>query len=89
MKVLLMGQCKSGKTSLWTQLVIKGYAYSYVPTIGVDFTILFVKRGEDYQKVNLWDTSGQERFGSVTNCYIPNSDIVLFVIDVTDPDSLQ
>ena len=40
-------------------------------------------------KVILWHGPGQERFMSVTNSYLKNADIILFVYDITNKNSLE
>lgn len=34
--------------------------------------------------VNLWDTVGQEKFESLTKLFLKDSEIVIFVYDITD-----
>ena len=48
-----------------------------------------MKRDENYQKVILWETRGHSIFKTIEIANIRGTLIMLFVIDVSDPDSLQ
>lgn len=39
--------------------------------------------------VNLWDTVGQEKFESLTKLFLKDSEIVIFVYDITDKKSFE
>ena len=40
--------------------------------------------------MQLWDTSiGSERYKSISKAYLRGTDLLLFVIDVSDPEALQ
>ena len=40
-------------------------------------------------KINLWDTIGQERFRSLTTVFLKDSQIVIFVCDLTSKESFK
>ena len=44
--------------------------------------------GQNYF-IKIWDTCGQERFRSLTANYYKNSDGIILVFDVNNPDSFQ
>jgi len=39
--------------------------------------------------MDIWDTAGQERFRSLLTLYYKNSDAVVIVFDLTDPQTLD
>ena len=45
-----------------------------------------VFKGEQRLSVNLWDTSGQERFKSITPIYYRDAHVVVLVVDLSEPD---
>ena len=48
-----------------------------------------VKINEKEYIVQLWDTAGQEKFRSVSKIYFKDSDIVIFVYDITNEKSFN
>ena len=83
-KVILVGQAGTGKTSLINsamgQQFIEGKEQS---TISSSFVTKKINIGEKSYSVNLWDTIGQEKFRSLTKIFIKDSKIVIFVYDIT------
>jgi small GTP-binding protein len=56
--------------------------------LGVDFKLHNIKLGDKVVRLHVWDTAGQERYRSITSSYYRNSDGILLVFDMTNPDSL-
>ena len=88
-KIVIMGNCKVGKTSLLRQYsyTYNGHRLSwnnnYNATIG---TVFFVKKLKlNNQKVQLviWDTSGNNKFHSISLPLYKNSDIIIIMYDIT------
>ncbi len=75
--------------------MIRRYAHNvfsenWKPTIGVDFAQKLIDWNATTEvSVQLWDVSGQERFGAVTRCYYRNSSAAMVVFDITQPDALR
>jgi small GTP-binding protein len=65
------------------------YTESFISTIGVDFKIRTVDVGGKTVKLQLWDTSGQERFRTITSSYYRGAHAILLCLDVTDRDSIK
>ena len=90
LKILVVGDMGTGKTSLIRQYVHGFFSEFYKSTIGVDFAHKDVKWGDDMLvNLQLWDISGQERFGSVTHMYYQEAVGALVVFDVMNPRSLD
>ena len=74
-KVLLLGNSAVGKTCLFNQFVQGVFREVNDATIGVDFKLKDVsyksdKTGNVYNiKLEVWDTSGQERFQAIAKSY--------------------
>ena len=74
-KVLLLGAAGVGKTCLFNQFVSGVFSETTNATIGCDMKIKDVsyksdKTGNVYNiKLEVWDTSGQERFQSLAKQY--------------------
>jgi len=58
MKIVVIGNVATGKTSLCVRWAHGTFTDHYKATVGVDFVV----KGD----CQLWDVAGQERFGAVT-----------------------
>jgi len=88
-KILLIGDINVGKTSLISRFVDEKFKESYISTIGVEYKQKQILL--DGRKVNLqiWDTSGQERFKALTKNFYQKGDCVIFVFDITEMKSFS
>lgn len=86
-KVLIVGDCKVGKSSLWARLTGSKFSYEYKSTIGIDFSIHNITRNGRQVKMRVWDTTGQKRFRSVVETYYKATQFVVVVYSVEDPQS--
>ena len=62
-KVMLVGDCRVGKSSIFHRFVDARFDPKYIATIGVDFGVRTIEIGNAVAKLQIWDTAGQERFG--------------------------
>jgi small GTP-binding protein len=83
-KVVIVGDSAAGKTSILNRYVYEKFCTSVPTTLGVDFTH---KEVSDDTDLVLWDTAGQERFQSITSSLYRGAHAVMFVYDVSSPDS--
>jgi Ras-related protein Rab-18 len=83
MKILMVGDSGVGKSSLLIRFTSDTFADMSSPTIGVDFKLKMVNKGEKRVKLTLWDTAGQERFRTLTSSYYRGAQGIVLVYDVT------
>lgn len=84
-KIVLLGNCTVGKTSIADRLT-KNIFYDYTETtIGAAYSLL--KKGNI--NMDLWDTAGQERYMSLMPMYFRSADILLLVYDLSDLQSVD
>ncbi|KAI8059097.1 P-loop containing nucleoside triphosphate hydrolase protein [Gongronella butleri] len=90
LKVVIIGDGGTGKTSLRNQYIHRRFTNAYKATIGADFITKEVVR-DDGRKVvlQLWDTAGQERFQSLGVAYYRGADACVLVYDVNNYTSFQ
>lgn len=90
-KVLFLGDCGVGKSSIIRQYVYSTFSLQYRSTIGVDFSSYRDFRASDGTPVQLqiWDTAGQERFGSLGTSFYRGADGLVLVYDVNNPQSIN
>merc|ERR1712086_175165 len=87
-KLLLIGDSKVGKSSLLSRFT-DGIYTAPVATIGVDFKIRTVESRGRCCMVQIWDTSGDDRFRTITGSYFRGAHAVLLVYSITSLESFQ
>lgn len=86
-KILLIGGSGVGKTCLLRRYVEGEFPLNSKATLGLDFKIRTLIVDKDEIRLQLWDTSGQERFRSMTQAYYRGAAGIVIVYDVTAEDS--
>ena len=89
LKLLILGDSNVGKTSLLLTYVDNYFPDSHVATIGIDYKIKEVDINGLKLKLQIWDTSGQERFRSMTHTFLKNANGIAFVYDITNKKSFE
>ncbi|GAM24672.1 hypothetical protein SAMD00019534_078470 [Acytostelium subglobosum LB1] len=88
LKIVIIGEKSVGKTSVLKRYVDQRFV-PLKPTIGVDFVNKDVMVNDKMVTLQLWDTSGQERFRSLEISYYRGSDCCILVFDVTNKKSME
>jgi Ras-related protein Rab-1A len=86
-KLIIIGDLGVGKTCLVKRYVNGDHTYDYASTIGVDFLTKSVEIDNKQYRLNMWDTTGQERFQSITTSFYRDTNCVLLVFDLNDLQS--
>lgn len=79
-KMVLLGQSSTGKTSIMYRLLHDSFTSDSESTIGASFATM----KNDNIIYQIWDTAGQERYNSMIPMYSRNAEIVIFVFDLSD-----
>ena len=88
-KIIFLGDISVGKTNLMLRFVDNDFSINSKATIGVDVSAKPVKLGPYAFRLQLWDTSGQERYKSFAATYFKDANGVIFVYDVTNRSSFK
>ncbi|KAH3765820.1 GTPase Ypt3 [Pelomyxa schiedti] len=92
-KVLFVGEAAVGKTSLLRALTSGEPTplQDYKATIGIDFATVTkpYPPHRDPIKFQLWDTSGQERFRTITTAYYRGARAIIICFDMTNMASFE
>jgi len=88
-KVILIGQCSVGKSSIIYRLCNKKFGGIIDPTIGCAFNRKYLEINDKTVALNCWDTAGQERFKSIVPMYFKDADGIVITFDVTNANSFQ
>ena len=81
-KVILLGNSGVGKTSIINRYVNNVYNSNCETTLGSTYSTREVIKDNVVYKLNLWDTTGQEKYHSITNLFIKGSSIVILVYSI-------
>ena len=90
MKMILLGDCAVGKTSLIQNFIRKSISQVYKPTVGADFHSKRVEVTDPadeeprYVSLQIWDTAGQERFQSLGRAFYRGAEACVLVCDITN-----
>lgn len=87
-KIILVGNSGVGKTSMLKyfnngETVFPEYNIN-APTIGIDFITKTIHQDKKRIKLQIWDTSGQERFNCITTGYFKGANSCIFVFSLHD-----
>ena len=88
-KAILIGNPGVGKTSLINTCLGMDFDSKYISTSSGSFRTKKIIIDDKLYTVNLWDTAGQETYKAITKIFIKNSQIVIFVYDITDIHSFK
>lgn len=88
-KIIMLGESGVGKSTMMYKYVYGSISLSPIATIGLDFHIKNIERGDDIVKAIIWDTSGLERFRGITTSYIRDADVAILVYDINDYSSIE
>ncbi len=88
-KVAVVGLPNTGKTALVKRIETGKFHIDTMPTLGMDVATIVDKFQDQFVKFQLWDTSGNERFRSITQSVFKNCHLVLVMVDVHSTSSLE
>ena len=88
-KIILIGNSGVGKTAIIYRFDIDKFIKDIASTISSSFIVKPIDLDGKKFILNIWDTAGQERFRSLNKLLIKNSNIIIFVYDVTVRESFE
>ncbi|KAI5180714.1 Ras-related protein Rab-5C [Nematocida sp. AWRm80] len=88
-KVVVLGACGSGKSSLIKKFISGGFDPNHPTTIGALYHTKEVHRKQELVHLDIWDTAGQERYGAIAPMYYRDAHTVVVLYDVTDKESIN
>ena len=89
-KICLLGDVHVGKTSIASRFCKNSFNDAYVNTIGGAYQQQNITLNNGAKiKLHIWDTSGQEKFRSMTKLYYHDAQVAILTYDVTNEQSLE
>ena len=89
-KVIFVGECNVGKTSIVNRLIKGEFNEDYTLTIGGEYKVKNLDLGNNqiYQ-FQMWDTAGQEKFRSIIRGFFRDSAIVFLTYSIGSKKSFD
>jgi small GTP-binding protein len=87
LKVLIVGDCGTGKTCLIRQYMHHNFQSTNKATIGVDFALKVIP--ETSTTLQIWDIAGQERYGQMTRVYFLSAVGAMVVCEINKPETYE
>jgi small GTP-binding protein len=92
-QIILLGDSEVGKTCLFHYFSGIKYKPNYMTTVGIDDvlkTYEITKDNQNYSiELKIYDTSGQERYKSISNSYYKKVNGAIFMYDVTNKKTFK
>ena len=82
-KLLTLGETEVGKTSIVLRYSDDKFHEDKTATIGIDFKIKIIRKGNEAIKVSIYDTAGEERFKTLIKHYYRGANGILLIFDLT------
>ena len=89
LKVLVLGDPATGKTSICKRALTNTFFDTYKSTIGVSFENKRLTVDGTNVKMQLWDIAGQDRYQNIVRVYYAKSQGVFVVYDLNDRKSFD
>ena len=86
-KVILLGQCYVGKSSIINRYIYNTFHTNIQATIGASYYTKMAEKDGKVIKLNIWDCCGNEKFNIVLPTYYKSTNIILIVYDITSVSS--
>lgn len=89
LKILILGESSVGKSSIIYNYTQKNNndEKNILPTIGIDYRLKIIDKYN--LSLQIFDTSGQEKFRALVNSYYRGTDAIIFVFSLDNIESLN
>ena len=87
--IMTLGNTMVGKTSFIIKYTENNFQESYLATVGIDFKVKTVTIKDKQYKLFFYDTTGQERFRSLSFNIIKNAHGIILMYDITNKSSFN
>ena len=86
-QIIIIGDTEVGKTQIINRIIQNNFQYNYKKTIGMNSFNKQIEIKNNIINLVLYDSSGQEKFKSLIEINVRESDFIFLVYDITNKDS--
>jgi small GTP-binding protein len=86
-KIIIVGDSGTGKTSLVNRYIYNKFAKTYSITIGSQFSYKIYKKDDVIYRVQFWDIAGQDKNAKLTKTFAKGSHGCVVMCDATNLDT--
>lgn len=83
-KIVVVGDKRVGKSTLISRYINKTFNDKYFETMCVDFGVITKIYNNKKLNVQVWDTTGDERYNNIIEGYLKHADMTIIVYDITN-----
>ena len=87
--IMTLGNSEVGKTSFITRYTEDSFSEIYLATIGIDFKVKNLIINDKTYKLFFYDTTGQEKYKSISFNIIKNAHGIIIMYDITNEKSFE
>ena len=88
-KLVLLGDSRTGKTSVLKKYTDDTFSEEFISTIGIDFRINQIIFDNSPIKLQIWDTAGQERFRTITSSHYGSAHAIILLYNCAIRESFD
>ena len=88
-KIIFLGDAGVGKSSIIHRYIMEQFLVNPDSTLGTAFYCKTLMKHGEMVKLNIWDTSGEEKFRSLTNLYYQDADAAVLTYDLSKLESMD
>ena len=88
-KIMTLGNSEVGKTSFIMRYTEDSFSEIYLATIGIDFKVKNIIINDKIYKLFFYDTTGQEKYKSISFNIIKNAQGIIIMYDITNKKSFE
>ena len=88
-KILLLGDSSSGKEDLLVRYTDNSFEDVQSGTVGVDVKYKVIAKDNKKIRLNIWNTSGQEKFHSLCISTVSGADGIILICDITNKETFR
>ena len=88
-KILLLGESKTGKTSFIRRLCFNDFIEDFSPTYTIGNYDYFIKINDYILRMQIWDIPGKEEYNSIIKEHFQSTDYAIYFYSVDDKQSFN
>ena len=83
-KIIFVSDGDCGKTSILQRIIENNFPNKNIPTLSLDFRLFSYEYNNNDYKLQIWDSSGKERYRNILLSSIKGTHIFIFFIDLSE-----